>query len=576
MRKIVVDIETNGLYNADTIWVAVLQDIETDRAIITLNKEDFNRNIKPDDIIIGHNFVQFDVYWLNKLWLTGIEHKNIVDTLVLSTLFNPDRQGGHSLSSWGDRLHLPKGEHNDWSKLTPEMVDYCVQDVKVTAKLYKHLITKEKLDFSEESIRLEHDIARIIAEQKRYGFYLNERKAHTLMADIKEQSNVILKEIRKTILPKPKLIREVHPKKKKDGTTSSVGIKHIHNYEDVVGGSFSSIEFEPFNLGSPKQIIERLNMYGWRPIDFTKKGQPRITEENLETIPDEAPRAIKGVAKWKMLETRAKTIEGWLDALTKDGRVHGDVYPMGAVTGRMTHANPNLANIVSNEKPYGAECRSCWTVPDDYVMVGMDAKGLELRMLAHYMKDEKFIDEVVNGDPHTFNQKAAGLDTRAQAKTFIYAFLYSAGGAKLGAIVGGSAKDGEQLKQKFLNNVPQLSKLINAVKGKATRGYIRGIDGRRLYVRNVRAALNTLLQGAGAIVCKQWSILLDKEIKRLKLDAHLVNTIHDEQQYEVARKDAQDVVELADKTIQDVGKLFNLRVMLNADAKIGNNWSETH
>jgi len=248
------------------------------------------------------------------------------------------------------------------------------------------------------------------------------------------------------------------------------------------------------------------------------------------------------------------------------------------VTGRMTHAKPNLANIVSASKPYGADLRGCWTVENvnTHCLVGMDAKGLELRMLAHYMQDDNFIEEVIDGDPHTYNQNAAGLETRAQAKTFIYALLYGAGAAKIGSIINGSSVQGKNIQEKFLRNVPKLGKLITAVQGKAGRGYIRGIDGRRIWIRQVRASLNTLLQGSGAIVCKQWSILLHDEIQRRNLDAHLVNTIHDEQQYEVRKEHAEELMKIADTTMLDTGKFFDMRLPLNADATMGTTWAETH
>jgi DNA polymerase I-like protein with 3'-5' exonuclease and polymerase domains len=206
----------------------------------------------------------------------------------------------------------------------------------------------------------------------------------------------------------------------------------------------------------------------------------------------------------------------------------------------------------------------------------MDAKGLELRMLAHYMKDDRFTEEVVSGDPHTFNQKAAGLATRNQAKTFIYAFLYGAGPAKIGSIVNGTAKDGRELQQQFLSNLPNLARLVNAVQNKARRGYVRGLDGRRIWVRSNHAALNTLLQGGGAIVCKQWAIFLKKVIDKRNLDAILVNTIHDEQQYEASRMDADELCVIADETMQETGRFFDMNLVLNADSKIGNTWAETH
>tara|TARA_R110000765_G_scaffold98296_1_gene184825 strand:+ start:7 stop:1065 length:1059 start_codon:yes stop_codon:yes gene_type:complete len=348
-------------------------------------------------------------------------------------------------------------------------------------------------------------------------------------------------------------------------------------YETVVG-PFSMVAFEPFNLGSPKQIIARMERFGWKPTEFTEKGQAKITQKNLETVSPTAPTSIKNLAKWKMLETRVKTMEGWLDALSADGRVHGKVFPMGAVTGRMTHAEPNLANVVSSNKPYGTELRSCWTVEnvDTHCLVGMDVKGLELRMLAHYMQDDSFTSEVIDGDPHTYNQNAAGLETRAQAKTFIYALLYGAGAAKIGSIINGSSRKGKETQDKFLRNVPKLGKLINAVQKKANRGYIRGIDGRKLWIRQTRAALNTLLQGGGAVVCKQWSIILYDEIQRRNLDAHLVNTIHDEQQYEVSKEHAEELMEIADTTMLETGRFFDMRLPLNADAKMGTTWAETH
>ena len=577
MKTICLDIETDGL-NPTRIWLAACKDINSDFVKVCFNREELLNTIAKTDIFIGHNILGFDLHWLKELWDIDIDYRKVEDTLVLSTLFNPERKGGHSLEQWGIRLKNEKGKHTDWSKISPDMISYCMQDVRLTGQVYKHLVNSEKEDFSDRSVELEHMIKHIIAQQERKGFYLNEKKTHKLLSEIKSKSDEILLEVRQEIKPSVRLLREVTPRYKKDGCLAATGLQAIDRPHETVGGPFSMISFEPFNLGSPKQIINRMERFGWKPVEFTEKGQAKITQKNLETVSSDAPSSIRNLAKWKMLETRVKTVEGWLDALAPDGRVHGKVFPMGAVTGRMTHAEPNLANIVSSNKPYGSDLRSCWTVENvnTHCLVGMDAKGLELRMLAHYMQDDSFISEVIDGDPHTYNQNAAGLETRAQAKTFIYALLYGAGAAKIGSIINGSSRQGKEIQEKFLQNVPKLGSLIEAVRRKASRGYIRGIDGRRLWIRQARAALNTLLQGGGAIVCKQWSIYLFDEIHKRKLDAHLVNTIHDEQQYEVRKEHAEELMKIADTTMLKTGEFFDMRLPLNADATMGTTWAETH
>ena len=570
-RKIIIDIETDDL-DAKTIWCVVCKELNKGEPIHFSDRSVLQEFIEPDDTFIAHNGLEFDFPTLNRLWGIEINFNNIQDTLIMSRLYNPDRDGGHSLSNWGTMLGFKKIDFDNFSHYSEEMLEYCVRDVLITEKVYSYLSVEGK-EFSDKSLELEHQIANVINKQKLYGFYVDKRKAIDLFAETQRKAKAIEQKIKEDFLPKAKILKEVTPRYKKDGRMSKVGLCGI----DGVGGPFSLITFKEFNLASPKQIVERLNEYGWTPKQFTPKGSPKICEENLNTVHDDEPEAAKKLAEWKMLETRWKTVEAWLENLDANNRIHGSVYTMGAVTGRMTHSNPNMANIVSVDKPYGTECRSCFTVPNSsYKIVGMDAKGLELRMLAHYMKDKEYIDVVLKGDPHEVNRIAAGLDTRAQSKRFIYAFLYGAGVEKLGHVVGGTLIDGARLKRDFLSNMPSLDALIERVQGMAERGSLQGLDGRRIFVRHQHAALNTLLQGGGAIACKQWSICMDDYIREHGLRAHLVNTIHDEMQFEVHVDDVDKIMYAADLTMLEAGRILRVRLPLNADSKSGINWAETH
>ena len=288
------------------------------------------------------------------------------------------------------------------------------------------------------------------------------------------------------------------------------------------------------------------------------------------------------IRDYLMLQKRISQIESWMEAVGKDGRVHGKVITNGAVTGRMTHSSPNMAQIPNAGSIYGPECRECWSVEEGNVLVGCDASGLELRMLAHYMKDDGYVRTVTEGsskegtDVHTVNQHSAGLPTRDAAKTFIYAFLYGAGDSKIGSIVGGTAKDGERLKSKFLKQTPSLAKLLERVKKQSTKGWVPGLDGRRIWVRSEHAALNSLLQGAGAIVMKKALVLFHDKIKKYKWPVKLVANVHDEFQFECP-PDIAELAGLAAKmSIVEAGEYFKLRCPLDGEYKIGRNWKETH
>jgi len=574
MSRYILDLEADSL-DATRIWVVCICDMDMpNRKVLSFtDASSFLKEVDiENDTFIAHNGIDFDFPVMQKIW--GVDIKNTIDTLVLSRLFHPDRVGGHSLGAWGERLGYAKISFDKFDAYSEDMVNYCEQDVYITVKLYEYLL-EEGIDFSQQSIDLEHSIAKVISKQSRYGFYLDQKKAVDLLVETQSKADAIKANIKEYFAPKVKVVRTDLPKYTKTGAISKVGLKQFKY--DEVGGPFWTIDFEEFNPASHKQVVERMHEAGWKPVEFTPKGAPKVCEANLATLPDTAPKPAKKLSEWKMLETRWKTVESWLNALGNDGRVHGKVFSLGAVTGRMTHADPNMANIVAVYKPYGKESRECWTVPnDDYRICGMDAQGLELRMLAHYMQDKDYAEEVVNGDPHTVTMQALDIDDRSLAKTFIYAFLYGASPHKLGSILNLNASQGDVIKQRFLNNMPSLQNLISRVDQVSGRGYIRGIDGRRLYVRHSHAALNTLLQGAGAILCKQWSICMDEAIQREGIRAKLVNTIHDELQFEAHKQDAERVAELAQSSIREAGHLLKLRVQMDAESKIGFSWADTH
>lgn len=548
--RIVLDIETNSTH--DKIWCVVTRNIDNDEVRTWNNQDGLQKYLDSCTLIIMHNGINFDAPVLRKSWKITMKKTQVFDTLVTSRLYSPNIENGHSLASWGERLGFAKGDFTDFDGgLTEEMVKYCIQDTLVTQKVFEYLEKEMKDDFSEESIKLEHDVAIIVAQQERNGFKLDESKAISLLAELKSKLDCIQVEM-----------QNIFPAKVTSGRTHKTSGKAL---KDII---------EPFNPGSRKQIAERLIEKGWKPKKHTEKGAVIVDETTLEGL--NFPEA-KAIAEYLMLQKRIAQITSWLDALGKDGRVHGRVITNGAVTGRMTHMSPNLAQVPNSGSPYGVECRELWTVEKGYKLVGIDASGLELRMLAHYMDDDAYTSEVVSGDIHTANQKAAGLETRNQAKTFIYAFLYGAGSAKIGSVVGGNAREGQKLIDSFLQNTPKLKELRESIAYTvAETGWLQGLDGRKLFVRSPHAALNTWLQGAGAIVMKKALVILSGKLQRSKVEHKIVANVHDEWQIECPSDKAEFVGRAGVNAIIEAGVHFNLNCPLNGAYNVGDNWKDTH
>lgn len=582
------------------------------------------------DIRVAHNGIKFDAAAIRKVypeWKPKAGSKER-DTLLLSQLIWPEMRdsdfkeikrferggrkspfpkrliGRHSLEAWGFRLGNYKGDYkggfDEWSVA---MQDYCEQDVNVLDWLWALCLKK---DYAEEAVELEHRFAEIIFLQEQFGFPFDEAAAVELYGTLSRRRLELEAKLQEVFKPWwvgfPTKVKASRRVKRPDlGTVReprySVKGKRLKDYVGPPkefyeeGAVYSKIELREFNPGSRDHIANRLTaLRGWKPREFTKEGKPQVNEEILESLP--YPEA-KLLTEYLMVEKRigqlAEGKQAWLKKVGSDGRIHGRVNTVAAVTRRCTHSDPNVAQVpsVENQKgevPYGRECRALFTTIPGYKLVGADASGLELRNLAHYMgryDGGAYGRELLEGDIHTANQEAAGLPSRQQAKTFIYAFLYGAGDAKIGSIVQKGAAVGKRLKAQFLEKTPALKRLKDDVARKAKKqGWIRGLDGGLLRIRHQHAALNTLLQSAGAIVMKKAAVLLydDLSARGWVFGEHyaFVANIHDEIQAVVKEALVEEYKTAAVQAIRDAGTHFKFRCPLDGDAKEGDTWAQTH
>lgn len=546
---IYLDIETNLAH--DKIWCVVTKKGEV--MIEWTTPEEYKQLAKylENEQVCAHNLIGFDAKVLREVLGISIKLPHAHDTLIMSRLYDPNIEGGHSLKAWGKRLGFDKMDFDteDFdSGLTDEMLEYCKRDVEVLERLHNHLV-REMGEGWEQSLELEHEVAMHMARQERTGFKLDVPKASKLLAELRNRMVDIEMQMQVTF---PPIVTE--------------------RWSEKTGKRLKD-HVEEFNVGSRQQIAKRLESLGVKFTERTEKGSIIVNEKVLDGI--DLPEA-KLINEYLMLQKRVGLVDAWLDRADDDGRVHGRVISNGAVTGRMTHQNPNLGQVPSVNSPYGKECRSCWTVDDGNVLVGTDLSGIELRCLAHYMRDDDYTSEILDGDIHTTNQHAAGLETRAQAKTFIYALLYGAGAAKIGAIAGGNAKKGQELIDKFMGNTPKLQQLLLKVQRIASKGYVPALDGRKIRIRSEHAALNSLLQSCGAIIAKQWCVEAHRQLRRANIPVKQVAFVHDEIQMETPAKYGAIVAEIMQRASLKAGERLGFRVPVESESKIGTTWFDTH
>lgn len=599
--KLIFDIETDGLLDScSKIHSLVIKNEENGEVFSCTNSGYGYKTIEfgldllsKADCIIGHNIISFDIPAIKKIY-PNWTYKDRFDTynaasIVWTDIFSVDiarkhlftenlkLMGTHKLEAWGVRLQVLKGDFgktSDWKSWSKEMQDYCEQDVEVTNKLY-YLIKCQ--DYSKDAFDLEFAFQEYLFDQQQNGVPFNITRAKELATELKLEKIEIKHKLHALVPPKEeKTVFIPKQTNKKYGYIKGVPVPRVNKIE--------------LNPSSRQQIIDHFKeKYKWVPTEFTKKNAPKMTAEVLDSLPfDEAPIISKYLQVTNLLAKLSDGKESWIKHL-RNGRIHGRVIASGAVTFRCTHSRPNLSQVTSDRKYKGKEARELFYAPNGN-FVGADASGLELRNLAHYLRPYdkgKYIDAVLNGDIHTKNKEDAGLATRDQAKRFIYAFNYGAGDEMLGSIVDPKATKmqqkslGKDLRSTFLSKNPAIASLLRDLENAtASRNYLIGLKGYKIYIREKYRLLNSLLQGAGAIIMKQATVnFRDHMLSKDWYQKHVFPALHVHDEIQVIVTDesiSEQVGESMVNAIIKAGIDLDFTCPLDGQYHIGKNWMETH
>lgn len=542
--------------------------------------------------------------------------------MIMSQILHVKLEGGHSQEAWADRLGMKKAgvDITDFSRLTPELLERCRSDVQINARIYEVLQSKLNRPEFERAIDVEHKLAFVCLGMHLDGFKFDLNHAVALHGEIDHRITELDKIGRAQFAPRVKPLRVVHPRLTKSGTLNRADFRWYkgNDYTIFGGGEFILFEYVDFDPGSPKQVAERLNEVGWKPVNKTdghieaEKSNSeklahfkvygwKIDEENLATLPEDAPEAAKCLVERLMLRSRRSILESWIKLYRKDTQsIHGNFNGLGTWTHRMSHSNPNMGNIATEKSikyktehlyklavHYGGEMRKLWVAPEGQWLVGCDADQIQLRVLAHYLNDEQFINALLRGkkengtDLHTLNQLALAphCKTRDQAKTFIYAFLLGAGVGKVAQILNCSARDARDAVQRFISYYPGLRKLKeDRIPQDAKRGYFQGFDGRLIICDSEHHMLAGYLQAGEAIVMKHANLLWRKEARDAGLRFTQVNFVHDEWQTYCHgdEREANQLGELQASAIVRTSRDLGLNCPMAGNFRIGRNWHETH
>lgn len=626
MRVNVFDLEANNLYPAvDTIWCGAFSSLDGAEKV-SFGPDELDSMIAhmdSCDVLIGHNVIGYDFPTLKKV-LNYEYHGKVVDTLIMSRLLSPKRvlpvhaairtAGPHSIYAWGVRVGVDKPEHDDWSRFSADMLHRCTEDVEINRLVYLRLLEEAEKSGGKwkKAFLLSFKLFQNLQEQEEFGWYMDQAQMHENVRVLTEMMDKLEAEITPQLPYITEPLETSHKGEfnyvKKPFLKSGELNRFVDAYlagspwHSNVSGPFSRIVFRPVDINSRNETVAFLLNAGWEPLEWNYGDDGERTSPKLSK--DDPFEGVEGevgnlVAKRVQCRHRKSLIEGLFKLLREDGRIASSIAGV-AVTGRMQHRG--IVNIPGAKSFFGAELRRMFSCPVGKVLVSTDSDGNQLRQLAARMNDPGYMEALCNGnkddgtDLHSVNQRAAGLDSRDDAKTFIYGFLFGAGDAKIGKIVKGNAARGKQLKEQFLGGLPALKALLDRLRKEwretARRKYnprfndweyfdgiITGLDGRPIKIASEHQILVYLLQSDEAI---QMSAAYNRTVAALKkrfkygVQVKAVCFYHDEYTFECDENIAEEVKRISEEAIAWAGRFYNIACPHLGQGKIGKNWYEVH